>query len=386
MLTKQQTDSTRRFLQLVLRGRWDVESLSEARLLAHSSSLDWNIVCQRAQEEGVAPLIYHTLRGQEIIPPEVEEDLRQAYHYTGNYNNLLLSELGIGLQQLAQAGIPCIILKGAALIETLYKNIALRPMVDVDILVKEQDVLKSIELFSELGYTPEPETWTGTSLEYLHAQSLRKTGAMTLQIEVHWSLIQSPSYRQRLLLSWFWERAEAVDFDGMPAYVLKPEAQLLHLCLHLWLHHGGEKLLWWIDVAELLQTSQAQINWREVLTYAQRAESVLPLQQTLPRIAEEWGVKIPSNVIEQVLALKVSPAEKRLFDKLAIPTRTLFQAFYIELTNLPTWGQRLEFAINRVFPSSEYMQRRYQISPFLAPLYYPYRWWQGLRLWHQSRS
>jgi len=45
------------------------------------------------------------------------------------------AELGQLLRSLKDRGVEVIVLKGAALAETVWKNIALRPMADMDLLV-----------------------------------------------------------------------------------------------------------------------------------------------------------------------------------------------------------------------------------------------------------
>lgn len=382
------------FLRLCLRGRWDTSS--EAHSLRQSGALDWDILSQLAQRAGVAPLLYHTLRGQDILPPQVEADLRRAYHYTATRNHLLLSELRLALERLAQERLPCIVLKGPALLETVYGNLALRPMDDLDLLVRREDVPQAITLFSALGYTPAAEARPGATLNYSHAQLLRKNvtpswrsgqalsevngpRAITLPLEIHWRLLESPSYDPRLDMSWFWQSTKSVMIDGHSALIFAPSAQLFHLCIHLWLHHHGEGMLRWFDIASLIRTHQPQIDWEQLLEQAQACHLLLPLQHTLPRITTEWGVPIPNEVIQKLQTLKASAIEARLFSRLAPPNHSVLRSLVIELANLPTWSQRLQFTRNSIFPSPEYMQRRYQISEIWLPFYYPYRWWLGLR-------
>ena len=47
---------------------------------------------------------------------------------------------------------------------------------------------------------------------------------------------------------------------------------------------------------------------------------------------------------------------------------------------LSRWSERLGYAWTHLFPSAAYMRQRYDIPhPLLLPLYYPYRWFRGLR-------
>ena len=80
------------------------------------------------------------------------------YFATARRNLLAFNALARVIEHLNAHGIPNILLKGVALALTLYKNEALRPMGDVDLLVRWDDVPRTVELLRELGYTtPIPE-------------------------------------------------------------------------------------------------------------------------------------------------------------------------------------------------------------------------------------
>ena len=57
----------------------------------------------------------------------------------GAYSLLLHAALIRSLAALRAAGVPVIVLKGAAFASTIYPSLADRPMVDVDLLVHPQD-------------------------------------------------------------------------------------------------------------------------------------------------------------------------------------------------------------------------------------------------------
>ncbi|MCP4365035.1 MAG: nucleotidyltransferase family protein [Planctomycetes bacterium] len=82
---------------------------------------------------------------------------------------------------------PVILLKGAHLAQVVYSNIALRPMGDIDILVKKNDLPKAKELLLELGYTPIKEVDIATACAYSqHISPMIKQNAPP--VELHWTL------------------------------------------------------------------------------------------------------------------------------------------------------------------------------------------------------
>ena len=370
------------FLLLCLRGRWDPTVLERARALSARNELDWDALRQVAYVEGVAPLLYHIARGQDLLPPPVEENLRIVYYHHTSRNLRLFHKLEDVVGHLTAEGVPVILLKGAALAQTVYRN-AVRPMVDLDLLVRQEDVLTALRVLSALGYEPaHAEHRAGYLFAYKNEMMLVKPGELRAPIEIHWSLFGPLYYQQAVPMDWFWQTALPVHIGDASAWMLSPEAQVLHLCAHMPLQHSGEgelRLLWLHDVAEVIAFYQEQIDWDQVLARARAYDLVLPVQQILIRVGDEWQAPIPPAVLERLRALRPSRDEERVFAWLTSAHRSA-QRFWVDLASMPGWGPRLRFAWCIFFPSAGYMQRCYRIPRrFLVPLYYPYRWFMGLR-------
>lgn len=371
-----------RFLRLCLQSRWDPEALPAARDLAAQEDIAWDVLFDIACAGGLSPLLHLVTRGQGLLPPAIERELRLVYFRSARRNVIWLHKLEDLLRHLQAGGVPVILLKGAALAEGVYRNPALRSMGDVDLLVREGDVPAAVGTLEALGYEHlRAETHPGVILTYENEVALVKPGEVEVPIEVHWSLFDSPYYQYRVAMDWFWQTALPVRIGETDAWMLGPGAQVLHLCAHLLLHHGGGEpwLLWLYDVAEVSAFYEAAIDWGEVLARAQAYDLVLPIQQILPRVAEDWHAPVPRSVLDELNALCPTSDEERVFAQLVAARRPVAHRFWADLVGIPNWGMRLRFAWNHLFPSVAYMQHRYRIpSRCLVPLYYPYRWFLGL--------
>jgi len=331
-----------------------------------------------AEDPFVAPLLYAALKEEPGVPPDALAALRQAYEQNGLRNALLLHELGQALRALATAGVPALALKGAALAESVYGNVALRPMRDMDVLVRAEDAPRALRVLAAQGYRPEEaEPHAGVTLAYENELLLRKAGRLDFVLEVHWSLLDSPFYQHALQMDWFWATAVPVRIGGQPAHMLGPAAQLVYLCAHAVLHHGGRDLLWLHDVAALLQHAGDDLDWEAALAAAQANHLVLPLQQVLAELTTAWGVRLPERVWARVQALRPSPQEQQTFARLTAAERPVLRRFWDDLAGQPSWRRRVHYALVSLFPSPAYMRRRYGLR--WLPLAYPYRWWVGLR-------
>ena len=110
-------------------------------------------------DEGIAALLHGAVAGRGFFPAAIEAELAAAYTTTAIRNTALLHELEAALAALGRANVPGLLLKGAALAETVYGDPALRPMADCDLLVRPADLaaaqaaLESLEPSLIAGHT-----------------------------------------------------------------------------------------------------------------------------------------------------------------------------------------------------------------------------------------
>ncbi len=376
-------ESVMKLLHLILRGRWDLEALEETRAPATQNGIVWDDFLQAARSGGVAPLVYEAVRGQGLLPASVEEGLRLDYYGVARINVLRFHRLEEVLRRLADAGIDVILLKGAALAEAIYGNLALRPMGDFDLLVHEEDVEGALRVLAGLGYArPYGEFRPGFIRAFRNQIMMSKAGdTETRPIEIHWRLLAPLHYQRAIPSGWLWQTAGAARLGNVPVRILSPEAQVLHLCGHLLQHGGCEKAnaRQLYDLAEAIVLYRERIDWDQVLARAQAYDLVLPLREALSRAHELWSLPVPPEVWERLQRLQPSRGEQRAFALLA-GQGLVAPRLWNGLTSIPGWGLRLRYVWGNLFPSAEYMLAQYRIrSRLLLPLYYPYRWLRGLR-------
>jgi hypothetical protein len=372
--------AARELVLLALRALTDEDARGALAVASADAAVDWPAVCRVAEAERVAPLLYQALGKQPGVPAAAASRWRDAYLGSARRNLIFRHELEGVLRSFDRAGIPVLVLKGAALAETVYSNIAVRPMGDVDLLVHRADRSRALAALAACGFAaPHVDARDDANAAFENECFMFKPGHTQTAVELHWSLFDSPYYQYALRMDWFWDTAEGVTIADTRARMLGPEAQVLHLCGHLRLHHGGGELLWLHDIAQLVTSWRARIDWSVVLERAQRFDLVLSLQDVLGRVAVDWGAPIPGAVLQRLQALHASPREARVFGWLTEPNRSVVRRLYVDLASLPSWSRRLVFAWINLFPSAAYMQQRYGIRhPLLVPFYYPYRWLRAL--------
>ena len=130
--------------------------------LEQLSDIDWVNIIQLSARHGVTPLLYNRLKTLNLvanIPPAIKENLREIYLNNAHRNVRLYYQLAKVLTTFKSNNIPVIVLKGAHLAEIVYRNIALRTMCDVDLLVKKTDLDRVVKELLAIGYNPSRRFW-----------------------------------------------------------------------------------------------------------------------------------------------------------------------------------------------------------------------------------
>jgi Uncharacterised nucleotidyltransferase len=171
-----------------------------AQELSHPD-LDWNYLTAAACAHGVAPLIYHNLqrsRVTRVLPLGATETLRNSYYGNAARNSFLYSELRNVLKAFRDKQIEVIVLKGAALAETVYPNRALRPMSDIDLLVRREKLTEVEATLLDMGYILEDRAKGKEFYQERHYHWVfsKKPG---INIEIHWH-VKRPTVRSKSTL------------------------------------------------------------------------------------------------------------------------------------------------------------------------------------------
>lgn len=345
-------------------------------MLVHAN---WSAVVERARAQRVGPLLYKALKHEPTVPPQVLQTLRDSYRGTAARVAQLRAVLVEVLRALEAAGIPVVLLKGAALSVDVFTDIGLRPWSDLDVLIDQRHSAGAEQALAALGFQrARVETTAGATVA--HENELLLVDSAGHLVDLHWSLFDSPFYQSRTRATAIWRHTREVRLEGVPARVLTPEVLLLHLCGHLTLHHSGDELLWLNDVAEVVARHHQQLNWEVVLAEAQRLHLVVALQRALGSAAETLAAPVPPAVRNRIKALHPSATELAVVGRLADKERSMAARLWFDLATMESWTERVAFVRTRLFPSPAYMRQRYGVTTTLGlVLAYPYRWLIGLR-------
>ncbi|MFQ5963290.1 MAG: nucleotidyltransferase family protein [Candidatus Scalinduaceae bacterium] len=237
-----------------------------------SLSLDWEEVLRFAFSNDIAPLLYHNLKKiqeSHFIPQEVVDRLRKAYYGNLAKNMYIYGELKRILDVFREEEIEVIVLKGASLAETVYGNVGLRCMNDIDLLVKKEVLDRSDELMAELGYISDEsrhsKDWYRKNHRHL-APFLSQDNK--IKIEIHHDIIP-PENPFRIDIRKSWDRAQSNVIGDINTLVLSPEDLIVHLCLHsFYLQPLKKGLRNLVDISQVVRFYGERINWDRIIREA----------------------------------------------------------------------------------------------------------------------
>ena len=155
--------------------------------------------------------LWRNLQRNGVADPLLHE-LKQHYRRTWYANQLRLRDTGVVLAALLDRGIEPMLLKGAALVVGYYGDAGLRPMEDVDILVRSEHAAAAAATLGELGWSS-PQAVTPRHVRASHAMAF--TGARGGQLDLHWHLLPESCWAGADAP--LWERAAMLRVAGADA-------------------------------------------------------------------------------------------------------------------------------------------------------------------------
>jgi putative nucleotidyltransferase-like protein len=251
-----------------------------------------------AEAEGVAAaLAYAFAAAPAVTPTDVRARLDRAFAAGTGRHVVYSRELAGVLSALADGAIDVIVLKGAALAETLYPHPALRPFDDLDLLVRRADVPGADARLRGLGYARVADEH-GWRFDVAWDRATLYEAPSGVRVDLHWGLLNEPRFRwNEREADTVWERAIEVRLAGVPARVLAREDLLLHLAAHLGVHHGGQGLLWQWDIARLIARG---LDWDLLDARARQWRVGRAVRFALDSVAARFAVSVPATALARL--------------------------------------------------------------------------------------
>jgi len=335
------------------------------------ADLDWEYLIEKSLRHGIIPILHYVLSREEMnvtIPEEAWKKLEDTYYSIASVNILFKEELDRVLFSLRDVGVEVIVLKGIALGMTTYPDFSLRPMNDVDLLVRKEDFKRVREKLLGMGY----EDQTSGPEDFL--KKIAKN--VTMDIDVHTDLLNVTRVKTRgkahkLNIEDFWKRAVTIERDGQLFKMLSPEDNLLDLCLHLVLHHGFSKLIWAIDIACFIKHHNGILDWSRFLKECEKSRSSKIVYYAFLYVKNILGLTIPNNILPGLKPKGLAEFESVIFKWLLRYNLSDGVKYFLTLLLLEGLIDKINFLREIIVPTPGALRRIYSIpeSKGILPYY-----------------
>lgn len=298
--------------------------------------VDWDSFVKLVNNHGIIALAAYNIKEaklEDLVPAKARAILENGLMQSV-VRNAWLAERWKGVNAiLNNAGIKHILLKGMALEHTIYEAKGLRQMTDNDILIRREEAIRAWDLLQENGF--ELMLFKSTLHRKImmdihkHLPALYRDG---YALEIH-SAIPGERFSDKKEYDRIFDEAVEIAVNETKAYILPDDVQIEYLVKHHYGHQlaGDCQIRTFIDI-KLLDPDNA--------------------------------IEFPYEFINEP-----DQSYKRNYRRIAYRKRVAEMKLQ----------HRLLFLAGDVFPSVEWMKKRYKCTAVKTILYYPHR--LGKILW-----
>jgi len=279
------------------------------------------------QMQRLLPLVFGTqsrLNSADPLMPRLKGVYRRAWVETHTLTERMRGPIGA----LVDAGIPVMLLKGAALAHRYYAHPAQRAMSDYDIAVKPTQVRQAIALLRTLGWeTTAP--FEEVRQRWAHAlQLVHRDGG---ELDLHWRIMIEAN---DAVTASMWARAEPMRWCETSVFTLDPTDLLLHTMVHAVRWNSAAPLRWVADVHQIMRVRGSDIDWSRLKQLAITMQVGYRTALALEYLAQHEDLRTPPSLSNDLRASTKTWRERLeakiiLADQARWPSR--FQYFYWSL-------------------------------------------------------
>lgn len=251
------------------------------------------------------PLVFKNLT--QHVDDEYLTLMKASYRQAWTRNQILLHRLDTVLAGLSAAGIPTLVLKGAALTEQHYRDRGVRPMGDLDVAVQPQRAREAIDWLRNAGWQIGATSSLEFDLRFRHGCPFRDERARA-EIDLHWHIL-TECCRQSVD-EMLWAEAVPLRFGTASTTALSPADALLHVVVHGTRWNPLPPLRWIADGLTILRASGCDIDWQRLTAFAAASRLSLRVHWGLRYLRERFDAPIPDQALVALGAAPVGAIER----------------------------------------------------------------------------
>jgi len=294
-----------------------------------------------AVREGLAGMLYQRLKTSgrlKALADPARGRLESIYYLTIQTNLRFFA----ALKEIVEAGVPFVLMQGAALLADTYPDPGLRPLSDIDLWVLPRNRDRLLTVLSFLGFEENPLI-----------PGVRRRGAVLVDVHTHldWAeRIQATRFLFALDPEEIQRSCRRVTWDGLELLCLGGHDQVIYLMVHA-VKHNLERLIWLADIQRRVAAWQAA-DW-------------VGLRQRARQLGQERVPALLAYLRQELFGMPTPAAASA-----GLPLSAV-QRYLLRMRKrgpLPMWSslclltagnrvRQLEFALESMFPRPEILRQ-----------------------------
>jgi ASC-1-like (ASCH) protein len=278
---------------------------------------------------------------------------------------LLYQQLEAMLRAFEEAGIQAMVVKGPVVADTVYPHPGWRPMVDLDLVVKDEDWAASVEVLTKLGFDAEQSGWSGLTEELTGQVSMLKSvGPAIAAVELHRDLAilsERLAVRGEVNLPRAWAETQPYVCGTARALALSPEDAIAYASTH-WAQHHFFSSIWLVDIA--LMAAQPNLHWDKLVRQAHADGTAYFLWSALFLVHSLFGAPVPGEVLTALQPpFPKGPMIRHMVWVKALTSfheRPDARSLMLQLLLFVTWRWTIAGLLNGIFPSAQWLRQHYE--------------------------
>ena len=260
------------------------------------------------------------------------------------------------VEAFADAGVRCLLLKGAPLAYTHYSQPWLRPRFDTDLLIHPSDRARADAVLRELGYALTVQV-SGTLVANQLQYQRRDRYQLTDTIDLHWKITNPHLFADALTVDELEAAAQPVPQLGPCARALSNVHALILACVHRVAHHqNSDRLIWLYDI-HLLVSAMTPAEHVAFTALARRKRLRAICAAGLDHARRQFNTRCSVEGLDAgAIDSHDAPEPTAAFLQ---PNLRRVDILRSDLRNVGGWTQKLRLIREHVLPPPAYLRARY---------------------------
>lgn len=270
-----------------------------------AEELNWGYILKTSGRHGISGIVYKRIakcNKQLSVPTDAFKNFCHIYHKTSYINLLFIQEYKRIAKAFSDEKIGIIPLKGIDFVQHLFSNIGLRPMSDVDILVKKNYLDRAKQILKALEYNQKDEP-ADNLIKNFHSVFWRRIKNIYVFVELHWN-IDFPDSPYRIRIADLWERSKQPSGDIQYSQRFSIEDNIIFNCFHLFrentLDKNPFKLKNFVDLEEMIRQNNNLINWQAVIKRSEEYAIKRPVLLIFHLLQNLFHISIDLNIADEL--------------------------------------------------------------------------------------